>query len=259
MKTEKVLLPQIKVNTGNPRTITERKMALLVERLLTFPKMITLRPIVVDERMTALGGNMRLRAFEQISKMTIDEIARQLAKTKNFKRRTEAEREMLLGQWQSWLSRPTVEIVRASTLSEEEKHEFIIADNASFGAWDYDKLANEWASDDLVSWGVDVWETEKVDYGAAAVQPLERQVGSAQSAAESASISTEALPEELQGIDFSVQPLPKIEGEDETIMERIIIVYPKSRVSEVARLIGLGAIEKVIYHLDEIVSEQKGE
>lgn len=65
MKTEKVLLSQVKVNSANPRTITERKLALLVERLLSFPKMIEIRPVVVDEKMIALGGNMRLRAFSR--------------------------------------------------------------------------------------------------------------------------------------------------------------------------------------------------
>lgn len=96
MQTKKVLLSQVKVNANNPRTITERKLRLLVERLLAFPKMITLRPVVVDERMTALGGNMRLRAFTQISHMTLDAIAETLAKTKNFQRLTKGEQERLL-------------------------------------------------------------------------------------------------------------------------------------------------------------------
>lgn len=157
MKTDKVLLSQLKVNENNPRTITERKINLLVERLLAFPKMIEIRPVVVDESFTALGGNMRLRAFERISKMSIEDIADVLGATKNYQALTEAEKENIMNQWQEWLDNPTVDVVKASTLSESEKKEFIIADNASFGEWDYDKLANEWDSEDLTSWGVDVW------------------------------------------------------------------------------------------------------
>jgi hypothetical protein len=131
MKTEKVLLSQLKVNAANPRTITDRKLRLLVERLLAFPKMIEIRPVVVDGKMTALGGNMRLRAFSVISHMTIEDIAEKLAGTKNFQRLTKAEQENLLAYWQKWLEKPTVDTVKASSLSEEEKKEFIIADNAN--------------------------------------------------------------------------------------------------------------------------------
>ena len=38
MKTEKVLLSQLKVNAANPRTITDRKLRQLVERLLASPR-----------------------------------------------------------------------------------------------------------------------------------------------------------------------------------------------------------------------------
>lgn len=251
MQTKKVLLSQVKVNANNPRTITERKLRLLVERLLAFPKMITLRPVVVDERMTALGGNMRLRAFTQISHMTLDAIAETLAKTKNFQRLTKGEQEELLRQWQEWLEKPTVEIAKASDLTEAEKREFIIADNASFGEWDYDKLANEWDNEDLATWGVDVWQPESpMKSGNAA--------GLAQAEGDVA-FDTTNLPPELQGQDITPDDLPKIEGSDETLMERIIIVYPKERAGEVAALIGLEKIDKVVYNLKEIVPDCEGE
>ena len=41
-----------------------------------------------------------------------------------------------------------------------------ILDNGSFGAWDYDTLANEWGDLPLTDWGVPAWEAEpepKVD------------------------------------------------------------------------------------------------
>lgn len=250
MKTEQVLLSQVKVNQNNPRTITEKKLALLAERLLSFPKMIEIRPVVVDEKMTALGGNMRLRAFQRIAQMSIAEVGKILGGTKNFQRLSNAEQEGLIASWQTWLAKPTVYIVKASALSEAEKKEFVIADNASFGEWDFDKLANEWDADDLCSWGVDVWQPETTAFSSTAgtgEMPSGEEGGSA--------FDPSALPAELQGVDFSPADLPKIEGDNETAMERIIIVYPKDRESEVAQLVGLGAIDKVVYSIDELLAE----
>lgn len=253
MQTKKVLLSQLKVNAANPRTITERKLRLLVERLLAFPKMISLRPVVVDERLTALGGNMRLRAFTQISHMTLEDIAQTLAGTKNFQRLTKGEQEQLLAAWQEWLEKPTVEIAKASDLTEAEKKEFIIADNASFGEWDYDKLANEWDNQDLASWGVDVWQPEPPMSSGNNAGALAQ----AEAAGGETPFDGTNLPPELQGQDINPDDLPKIQGSDEVAMERIIIVYPKERAEEVAQLLGLEKIDKVVYNLKEIVPEEE--
>lgn len=252
MKTEKVLLSQVKVNSANPRTITERKLALLVERLLSFPKMIEIRPVVVDEKMIALGGNMRLRAFSRIAQMPLDDIAKTLAGTKNFQRLSKAEQEALLAAWQSWLEKPTLQIVKASSLSEAEKKEFIIADNASFGEWDFDKLANEWNAEDLCSWGVDVWQPEKTAFaGSGTAAPI----GDSKSEDEDEDkFDPSGLPAELQNTDIDPADLPKIEGSNETAMERIIIVYPKERTDEIAQLVGLAHIDKVVYNIDELIN-----
>lgn len=260
MKTEKVLLTQLKVNTANPRTITERKLRLLVERLLAFPKMIEIRPVVVDEKMTALGGNMRLRAFTQISHMTLDDIATTLAKTKNYQRMKKAEQEQLLSSWQDWLEKPTIEIVKANTLSEAEKKEFVIADNASFGEWDYDKLANEWDNNDLVNWGLDVWQPDPPQRSSngsngnvGGTGDNTADLANAEAAGSEQPFDGTNLPPELQGTDITPDDLPKIEGDNETAMERIIIVYPKERAEEVAKLVGLERIDKVVYNIDELI------
>lgn len=252
MKTEKVLLSQVKVNSANPRTITERKLALLVERLLSFPKMIEIRPVVVDEKMIALGGNMRLRAFSRIAQMPLDDIVKTLAGTKNFQRLTKTEQEALVAAWQTWLERPTLHIVKASSLSEEEKKEFIIADNASFGEWDFDKLANEWEAEDLCSWGVDVWQPEKNSFGAGSAAAPATGNGLSDEEDEEEPFDSTGLPAELQGADINPDDLPKIEGSNETAMERVIIVFPKERTGEVAQLLGLEKIDKVVYSINDI-------
>ena len=54
-------------------------------------------------------------------------------------------------------------VKRADDLTEEEKKRFIITDNAGFGEWDWDILANEWDANELAQWGLDVpvWDDEK--------------------------------------------------------------------------------------------------
>lgn len=63
MKTETIKLSQIAVNRANPRTITDENFGRLINSILALPKMLELRPIVVDDTMVALGGNMRFRAL----------------------------------------------------------------------------------------------------------------------------------------------------------------------------------------------------
>jgi hypothetical protein len=249
MKTEKIRLSQLKVNKDNPRTITKRKLDLLVQRLLAFPKMIELRPVVIEESNVSLGGNMRLQAFNIIAGMTIEQIAEILAGTKNFQRLTKAEKGKLLAYWQAWLEDPKVDAARADTLSEEEKKEFIIADNASFGEWNFDKLANEWDNDDLVNWGLDVWQPE----------PPQPSAGRSSGSGEAQPFDPSNLPAELQGQDINPDDLPKVEGSNETAMDRVIIVYPKDKAEEVAAMLGIEKIDKVVYNLAELTKDGQDE
>nr|DAD63600.1 MAG TPA: Putative modification methylase [Caudoviricetes sp.] len=158
MKTEIVKLSQIQVNGANPRTISNEKFEKLINSVLVLPKMLDIRHIVVDDTMTVLGGNMRYRALVAISEMTEEDIIARLDATRDYKKKTDAERGLLIAWWREWLKAPFVDIIRAANLSADEQREFIIKDNASFGSWDMDVLANEWDSQDLDDWGLDVWQ-----------------------------------------------------------------------------------------------------
>jgi len=116
-------LSKIKPNPDNPRILKDDKFGKLVKSIETFPQMMEKRPIVVDENGVVLGGNMRLRALQEI-----------------YGKGGEVP--------DSW-------ITTAEGWSDEQKREFIIKDNASFGEWDWDMLANEWDEADLSDWGVD--------------------------------------------------------------------------------------------------------
>ena len=179
METKLVNLTQVKVNKHNPRTITQKKMDLLVLSILSFPKMLELRPIVVDEKMDSLGGNMRYQALVKISAMSVEKIKALLETSKDFNQKKGDERKRLIKYWEQWKKNPTVAIADASSLSDEEKKQFIITDNASFGDWDWDMLANEWDMELLDLWGVDIpvmTETEKLskmEYSGVYYEPLE--------------------------------------------------------------------------------------
>tara|TARA_R110001632_G_C11295494_1_gene413290 strand:+ start:347 stop:895 length:549 start_codon:yes stop_codon:yes gene_type:complete len=122
----KVKTKDIKPNPDNPRTIRESSYAQLKQSIKEFPEMLKLKPLVVDENMVVLGGNMRLKALTELG---IKE----------------------------------TEVIKASDLTEEQREEFIIKDNISFGQWDWDTLANGWESKKLNQWGLGVWEPKEVE------------------------------------------------------------------------------------------------
>lgn len=119
MNIQKVKLSEIKSNPNNPRIIKDDKFNKLVKSIKEFPKMLEIRPIVVNQDMIVLGGNMRLKASKEAG---LKEVF----------------------------------IVKADDLTEEEQKQFIIKDNVGFGEWDWDMLANEWEADLLEEWGLDV-------------------------------------------------------------------------------------------------------
>lgn len=144
MKTETIHLSQIQVNGANPRIIKNDKFEKLIRSILILPKMLELRPIVVDNTFTVLGGNMRLRALSAIAEMSPAEINTRLGECSGYAQKTEAERDLLRSHWEKWLDRPTAHVIKASELTDAEQREFIIKDNVGYGEWDMDAPANEW-------------------------------------------------------------------------------------------------------------------
>jgi DNA modification methylase len=157
METEEIALSRVSENEANPRTITEANFQKLVKSILVFPKMLQLRPIVVDETYKALGGNMRTRALCHIVSMTPEAIMDVLD---TDKRLTDSEKRLIAYYWSLWKEQPTATIVKASDLTEAQKKEFIIKDNAGFGDWDTEALANQWNTDLLKDWGIQDWQLQ---------------------------------------------------------------------------------------------------
>ena len=155
MENKKVDLSAVSINASNPRTITEQAFDKLINSLLEFPRMLDLRPIVVDEAGVALGGNMRLRALQRIAGMDAAEIRDRLADVAGL---TDGERNARALYWQRWQKNPVATIAQAEQLTDYEKRQFIIKDNVGFGDWDWDELANNWDGEELAAWGLDNWD-----------------------------------------------------------------------------------------------------
>lgn len=119
MNIEWVKTTDIHANENNPRILKDDKFKKLVQSIKDFPEMLEIRPIVVNNDMMVLGGNMRLKAIQEIGLKEIP-------------------------------------IIKAENLTEEQEREFLIKDNVGFGEWDWDALANDWNPEELNEWGLDV-------------------------------------------------------------------------------------------------------
>lgn len=119
MNYTKIPLSKIKPNPNNPRIIRDDKFKKLVDSIQKFPRMLEIRPIVVNNDMVILGGNMRLRACKEAGLKEVP-------------------------------------VIKADDLTPDQQREFIIKDNVGFGEWDWAMLANEWNTDELTEWGLDV-------------------------------------------------------------------------------------------------------
>lgn len=121
-------ITKIKINPSNPRIIKDDKFEKLCQSIKDFPKMLELRPIIVDSDGIILGGNMRFKAIQELG----------------------------LELKQEWF-------MEANNLTDVEKRRFIIEDNIGFGEWDWEKLNEEFGKEELEEWGLDVdksWDNE---------------------------------------------------------------------------------------------------
>ena len=118
MENVKTKISEIKLNPNNPRLIKDEKFLKLVQSIKDFPEMLDIRPIVVNQDMIILGGNMRYKACKEAGLKEVPIIV--------------------------------------TDLTEEQQREFLIKDNTSGGEWDFEMLANEWDVEQLEDWGLDV-------------------------------------------------------------------------------------------------------
>ena len=127
---EKLPVSSIKENPNNPRSIKKDKLEKLKKSIQDFPRMLYLRPLVVDEDLVVLGGNMRLRAVKELGYLDVP-------------------------------------VLKVQDLTEEQKKEFVIKDNVNYGDWSWDNISLDWDLGKVDDWGLDIpnWLDEDDEVG----------------------------------------------------------------------------------------------
>jgi hypothetical protein len=119
MKIEVVNIETIKPNPDNPRVIKGDQLEKLKKSIQEFPEMLEARPLVVDENLVVIGGNMRLRALKELGYKDIP-------------------------------------IIRFSNLDEAKKREFVVKDNVNYGEWNWDSISTSWDVSVVSDWGLEI-------------------------------------------------------------------------------------------------------
>lgn len=114
---------QIEGVPANPRVIKDKKFKKLVKSIEENPEMLDLREILVyplGDRFIAIGGNMRLEAVKKLGYKEVP-----------------------------------CKVLPVETPAENLRA-YILRDNASYGEWDFDELANCWDIDELEMADIDL-------------------------------------------------------------------------------------------------------
>lgn len=144
MEHKRIKLTKLVQNNGqiegvpkNPRQWTKDDVEKLKASIEETPELLEARGCIVypfGDKFVVLGGNMRLTACKQLGHKEVDCV-----------------------------------VLDADTTPDKLK-EIVIKDNGSFGAWDFDMLANEWDDLPLADWGVPVPVFEEEEENKEAVE-----------------------------------------------------------------------------------------
>ena len=132
---KKLPLAKLAMNTGqieglpaNPRQWTQDELEKLAKSIEETPELLDARGAIVvphKGKFVVLGGNMRVTAARKLD-----------------------------------LKEMPCAVLPEDT-AVKKLREIVVKDNGSFGAWDFDALANEWDDEPLTDWGVPAWNDEK--------------------------------------------------------------------------------------------------
>lgn len=140
-ETKNIPINQIEPNKGqieglpkNPRFIKDARFEALKKSIEDAPEMLALRELIVYPikgqsviKYVAICGNMRLRACQQLGYKELP-----------------------------------CKVLPIET-PVEKLREYTIKDNVAFGQDSWDELANEWETNELIDWGVELPETTFLD------------------------------------------------------------------------------------------------
>ena len=140
MRREKIDISKVHPNEGqieglpaNPRLIKDGRFKKLMKSIQDLPEMTEARDLLVypyDGDYVVIGGNMRLRAYQELG----------------------------------WKEVPCC--VLPDNMPVDKLREMVIQDNNPFGETDWNMIANEWDVEELKDWGVDLpadWDTSEAE------------------------------------------------------------------------------------------------
>jgi ParB-like chromosome segregation protein Spo0J len=151
MKIEKIKLSRLKSNKGqvlglpqNPRLIRDYKYEKLKKSLIDDPEMLELREIIAYDNngeLVVICGNMRLKAMQELG------------------------------------IKETIVKILPNDTAVQKLQSYTIKDNVGFGEHNWDIIANEWDTELLADWGLDVPSFEvDVDYSILDDQDTDQQL-----------------------------------------------------------------------------------
>ncbi|WP_159467960.1 hypothetical protein [Dyadobacter sp. 3J3] len=146
---------QIEGLPANPRFIKDADFLTLRQSIIDDPEFLDIREMVVipfNKRFVIIGGNMRLKAIEEVVAMLQTEFD-QLVESKRH--------ESFFLDWFAAITmlRDKKEApcrVLPKDTPTEKLRAYAVKDNLSFGKWDHDMLSSEWDQKELKHWGMDV-------------------------------------------------------------------------------------------------------
>ena len=142
MKKERLLIETSKLllNEGqldwlprNPKTWTRQDLDKLKASIERDPDFLEDRPALIvpykKDKFIVFGGNMRTAANQELNRPTM----------------------------------PAMKYIPETDEDRETIKRRALLDNGSFGAWDFDALANEWSDLPLTDWGIPAWGMKDAD------------------------------------------------------------------------------------------------
>lgn len=135
IETSKLLLNEGQLDwlPSNPRTWTRQDLDKLKASIERDPDFLEDRPALIvpykKDKFIVFGGNMRTAANQELNRPTM----------------------------------PAMKYIPETDEDRETIKRRAVLDNGSFGAWDFDALANEWSDLPLTDWGIPAWGMKDAD------------------------------------------------------------------------------------------------
>lgn len=134
---------------------------------------------------------------------------------------------------------------------DERRKQLAVMDNTTSdsSSFDIELLQEDFGSDILSDFGFDV-EFNNNDF-------VEDYTPPTPTTPQSLPDLVENLPEELKDTKLTPEVFQDVVSSFKPLRERIIITYPEDRKDEIAEILGLASVEKIVYTIEEIKGERK--